>query len=168
MYMNQGNGQSSARDFDFLLKPMSIRNRRRSNALYPDREGVWEEFEARNTGAQHLDGKVIIDHFEGGTFPDGQVRKGMTIRAFDEENQQWSLVWLDNRNPPDFRPLVGKFENGIGVFHQVIESPEGRTLHARFTWDRITANSARWQQAFSFDGGNNWDTNWVMEFSGEK
>jgi hypothetical protein len=167
MYMNDRNGLSSVRDFDFLLKPLSICNRRRTNALYPDREGVWEEFEARHTGAQYLDGKVIIDHFEG-TFPDGQVRKGMTIRAFDEENQQWSLVWLDNYNLPDFRPLFGKFEDGIGVFQQVIELPEGQTLHARFTWDRITATTARWQQAFSFDGGNNWDTNWVMEFTGEQ
>jgi hypothetical protein len=162
--MIQGNRLSGARDFDFLLRPLTIHNKRRTNAMYEDREGVWEQFNAHNMGALHLDGKVIIDHFEG-IYPDGEVRKGMTIRAFDEENQQWSLVWLDNRNSPDFRPLVGKFENGVGEFNQVIETPEGKPLHVRFTWDRITDTTARWQQAFSFDGGNNWDTNWVMEFS---
>lgn len=106
----------------------------------------------------------FIGHFEG-IFPDGEVRKGMTIRAYDEETKQWSLVWLDNRNPHDFRPLIGKFENGIGVFNQVVEPPDGKPLHMRFNWDEITENSDRWQQAFSFDGGNNWDTNWIMEFT---
>lgn len=64
--------------------------RRRTNAIYPEKEGVWEEFEASHTGEKYLDGKVIIDHFEG-IFPDGEVRKGMTIRAYDEETKQWSL-----------------------------------------------------------------------------
>lgn len=156
--------RSGMHDFDFTLKPMINRNRRRTNAMYPEKEGVWEEFEASHTGEKYLDGKVIIDHFEG-IFPDGEVRKGMTIRAYDEETQLWSLVWLDNRNPHDFRPLIGKFENGIGVFNQVVETPDGKPLHMRFTWDEITENTARWQQSFSFDGGNNWDTNWIMEFT---
>jgi hypothetical protein len=161
--MNRGNNLSGIHDFDFLVGPWSIHNKRRTHALYPDRDGVWEEFEAHHTGAKYLDEKVIIDHFEG-TFPDGEVRKGMTIRAFDEKTQQWSLVWLDNRNSPDFRPLVGAFEDGLGLFHQVIEAPDGKPIHMRFTWDEITPVSARWQQAFSFDSGETWDTNWVMEF----
>jgi hypothetical protein len=162
--MNHGNSHSGINDFDFLLGSWNIRNRRRTNALYRDREGIWQEFPAIHTGAKYLDGKVIIDHFEG-TFPDGEIRKGMTIRAFDEQTQQWSLVWLDNRNPPDLRPLLGKFTDGIGLFYQVIEAPDGQPLHMRFTWDKITADMARWQQAFSFDEGKNWDTNWVMEFT---
>jgi hypothetical protein len=165
--MDLGHSLSGIHDFDFLVGPWTIRNRRRAHALYPDREGVWEEFVAHHTGVKYLDGKVIIDHFEG-TFPDGEVRKGMTIRAFDEERQQWSLVWLDNRNSPDLRPLVGTFSDGLGLFYQVIEAPDGQPLHARFTWDKITVNTARWQQAFSFDGGENWDTNWVMEFTKQR
>jgi hypothetical protein len=98
-------------------------------------------------------------------FPDGEIRKGMTIRAFDDETQQWSLVWLDNRNPPDLRPLVGTFEYGLGQFYQELEAPNGHPLQIRFTWDEITEERARWQQAFSFDGGKSWDTNWVMGFT---
>ncbi|WP_123042854.1 DUF1579 domain-containing protein [Cohnella candidum] len=158
---------SGIHDFDFMLKPMINRNRRRTNALYPEMEGVWGEFEASHTGEKYLDGRVIIDHFEG-TYPDGEVRKGMTIRAFDEETQLWSLVWLDNRNPHDFTPLVGRFENGVGQFYQETTTPDGRPMHVRFTWDEITENTARWQQAFSFDGGIHWDTNWIMEFTTKK
>ena len=60
---------------------------------------------------------------------------------------------------------MGTFENGVGNFSQVIEAPDGEELHVRFTWDKIMAETARWQQAFSFDGGKTWETNWVMEFT---
>ena len=66
---------------------------------------------------------------------------------------------------PDFRPVVGKFEDGVGRFHQVIETVDGAPLHVEFVWDQITGDAARWQQSFSLDGGETWDLNWIMEFS---
>jgi hypothetical protein len=35
----------------------------------------------------------------------------------------------------------------------------------RFRWSHITPVSARWEQSFSFDDGQTFDVNWVMEFS---
>lgn len=154
---------SGIHDFDFLLGAWSIHNRRRTNPFSPEHEGTWEEFPATHRGEQFLDEKVIIEHFEG-ILPSGEVRKGMTLRTFDPQDQQWSIRWLDNRNPADFRPLTGFFQESIGLFYQEIESPDGRPLHVRFVWDNITAGTARWQQAFSYDG-QNWDTNWIMEFT---
>jgi hypothetical protein len=40
----------------------------------------------------------------------------------------------------------------------------GRPIVVRYIWSDITPNSAKWQQAFSDDGGKIWETNWIMEF----
>jgi hypothetical protein len=120
--MKNEHSLSGIHDFDFIIGSWNIRNRRRTNALDRDQEDIWEEFEARKTEAKHLDGKVIIDHFEG----------------------------------------------GAGLFYESTELPDGQPLQIRFTWDEITADSARWQQAFSFDGGKNWDTNWIMEITRQR
>jgi hypothetical protein len=159
-------------DFDFLLANWQIKNtRRKVFSLYtnPQHNQVaeWEEFSATGgRGTKLFEGKVQLDYFSG-IFPDGEAIEGLTIRAFDKITQEWSIGWLDNRQPPDYRPLIGKFRDGVGEFHQVIETPDGKPLHVRFLWDNITDRTARWQQAFSLDGGKTWETNWIMEFTRE-
>jgi hypothetical protein len=32
-----------------------------------------------------------------------------------------------------------------------------------YIWSEITPTSARWEQAFSPDMGEAWETNWIME-----
>ena len=153
---------SGAHDFDFFFGTWDTHNRRRRAIPLGEQGDAWVEFPSSITCAPALDGSVNIDHFEG-TFPDGEFMKGMTIRAYDRETQEWSLVWLSTRQSPDFRPLVGHFEDGVGTFYQDDTTTDGRPMRVRFIWDAITPTSARWQQAFSFDGGQTWDTNWIAQ-----
>jgi hypothetical protein len=35
----------------------------------------------------------------------------------------------------------------------------------RFLWSGVTTPTPRWEQAFSTDNGQAWETNWVMDFT---
>ena len=39
----------------------------------------------------------------------------------------------------------------------------GGMIYVRFLWMHESENAARWEQAFSGDGGKTWETNWIME-----
>ena len=62
------------------------------------------------------------------------------------------------------RPVHGGFRDGDGSFFGRDEQ-EGRPAEVRFIWSRITQSGARWEQAFTADGGASWETDWVMEFT---
>jgi hypothetical protein len=55
------------------------------------------------------------------------------------------------------------FREGIGTFIGA-DTLAGRPIQTRVLWSRITARSARWEQAASADGGKTWETNWVSDF----
>jgi hypothetical protein len=151
--------QLDATDFDFLVGSWDAHNRRQRA------DGVWEEFASTNTATREVDGFVQVDYYDAPDFPGRGHVKAVTFRAFDAETGEWSIVWLSNYSPPDLRPLVGKFEDGIGTFSQVIETADGAPLHVKFVWDEITDDHARWQQLLSYDEGATWELNWVMEFT---
>jgi hypothetical protein len=59
--------------------------------------------------------------------------------------------------------VLGRFENGLGTFLGD-DTFDGRPIRVRFIWSGIAADAARWEQAFSADGGATWETNWIMDF----
>jgi hypothetical protein len=61
--------------------------------------------------------------------------------------------------------VVGRFgADGCGRFTGD-DVHEGRPIRVVYLWSEIMADSCRWEQAFSADGGATWETNWIMEFS---
>jgi hypothetical protein len=57
-------------------------------------------------------------------------------------------------------PVIGEFRNGIGEFYGP-DYVDGRAILARFVITPITADSIRFEQSFSADGGKSWELNWV-------
>jgi len=154
---------SSARDFDFLPGEWQVRNRRLRARLAGSDE--WEEFEATSTARLLLDGAGNGDEFRTGD-PGGFV--GMAFRFFDPETALWTIYWADSRRPGALDPpLVGSFAGDVGVFHGD-DTWEGPPVRVRFVWSDVATPTPRWEQAFSADGGETWETNWVMEFTRAK
>lgn len=98
----------------------------------------------------------VFDH------PDG-MSHGATVRLFDTATGLWSIWWMNAGVAAIDTPVVGRFTDGVGTF-EADEVFEGRPIRVRFTWSDITPTSAKWQQAFSPDGGATWEINWSMEF----
>jgi hypothetical protein len=63
-----------------------------------------------------------------------------------------------------FPPVVGTFGDGRGDFYGD-DTHDGKPIKARYIWSDITPASARWEQEFSADGGQTWESNWIMEFT---
>ena len=147
-------------DFDFLIGRWTVHHRRLKERLAGCTE--WEEFPGTCHMRSMLDGQANVDD-NVLELPSGTYR-ALTIRAYDPEKQTWSIWWLDSRQPHDLGvPVVGAFEDGTGTFF-ADDVLDGQPIRVRFLWSDISAASARWQQAFSNDGGATWETNWIMAF----
>lgn len=155
--------QASARDFDFLMGSWNVRNRRLTERLAGSDE--WEEFDATSVARPILGGLGNEDEFR--TDHDGGFI-GMSFRFFDPIRRRWSIYWADSTRSGELDPPVfGTFSGEMGVFvgRDVFK---GRPIQVRFIWSGITTETPRWEQAFSDDDGQLWETNWIMEFSPAK
>ncbi|HZW91991.1 MAG TPA: hypothetical protein VFF64_03380 [Candidatus Eremiobacteraceae bacterium] len=148
-------------DFDFLVGQWQVHHRQLKERLTNSRE--WVEFDGTLITRSLMDGWANMGDnvFK---MPGGDVR-GVSLRSYDPKTREWAVWWLDGRNPSANLdpPIKGHFENGVGSFYSS-DNLRGKPIRVRVTWSQITSTSARWEQAFSADGGKTWETNWVSEF----
>jgi hypothetical protein len=145
-----------AHDFDFYVGTWRIHNRRLRKALAGCSE--WYEFEATSRAHAVLGGVGNFDEYDA---PDEGIH-GLTLRLYDPARDEWLLYWSSARGGPLDAPQIGRLEGGRGEFY-ADDVFEGRDIRVVYIWSGCTATSARWEQAFSPDGGATWETNWIME-----
>jgi hypothetical protein len=158
----------ASHDFDFLTGTWNIANRRLPKPLQGSNE--WEAFSAVNTARLLPGGIGNTDEFK----PDAGWRPGFvgaTLRVYNPQTGLWSIFWLTNRDGGVDAstgnlqsPVIGRFEGDTGFFYGD-ELFNGQPIKVRFEWTRVSPNVARWQQAFSADGGKTWELNWVMDMT---
>ena len=147
-------------DFDFLVGAWLVHHRRLRERLHSCSD--WEEFDGTLHVRKVLGGLGNVDEITLNR--EGQRAEGLTLRLFNPSSRQWSLYWVDTVSATLQIPLVGSFKDGKGEFF-ADETFEGRPIVCRFIWSEIAAQTCRWEQAFSEDRGDTWETNWIMEFS---
>ena len=149
---------SGAHDFDFEFGDWTVHHR-----LKRAQTGEWYEMDGTANARPILGGRGNVEDclFHR---PEGDAR-GTALRAYDPVTATWAIWWVDSRAPhsPLDPPVKGRFDKGVGTFFSDGEL-NGKPMRTRYTWSQITPTSARWEQAFSFDAGKSWDTNWVMKF----
>ena len=143
-------------DFDFYVGTWDVHNRRLVKIL--DACTEWYEFPGRCVARPIFGGAGNLDEID---FPT-KGWSGLTLRLFDPDEQLWSIYWVSSRRSVIDPPVIGRFVDGRGEFF-ADDTFEGRPIRVRYIWSDITADSAHWEQAFSVDGGQTWETNWTID-----
>jgi hypothetical protein len=149
-------------DFDFLAGSWDSRQRRLVKVLAGDDE--WYEFDATLDCQVLLDGNGAIDVLRS---PERDL-EGITVRLYSPQEQVWRIWWASKASGGILDvPVVGRFDGGVGTF-ECDDSWEGIPIRVRYVWSHADTGNPRWEQAFTADGGQNWEVNWVATFSRRK
>lgn len=147
-------------DFGFQTGEWRVHHRKLKGRLVGSSD--WVEFAGTCSAFEVMGGEANV---EDNVLDDpAGAYRAAAFRRRDPATGQWSIWWHDGRFPAAGEPpVVGVFEDGVGRFY-CDDTLDGRPIRVRFVWSDITETSARWEQAFSADGGETWEVNWVMTF----
>jgi hypothetical protein len=146
-------------DFDFLIGTWNVHNRRLVKALAGCED--WHEFPGVSTCISAFEGAGNYDEI---VFPTLGTR-GLTLRLYNPATKEWSLYWASSADGLLTPPVIGAYaEDGRGEFFGD-DLNDGHPVQVRFIWSGITANSARWEQAYWDLDNQLWETNWIMELT---
>jgi hypothetical protein len=143
-------------DFDFEIGTWKTQLKRLVHPLSGSNQ--WTEYEGTTTVRKVWNGRAnLVELVADG--PAGHF-EGLNLRLYDPQSRQWSLNFANAGSGTLGQPTIGEFRNGRGEFHDQ-ETFNGRAILVRFVVLPIDANTVRFEQAFSDDGGRTWETNWI-------
>jgi hypothetical protein len=147
-----GDGQ---RDFDFEIGSWTTELSRLVSPLSGSDE--WVEYSGTTVVIPVWDGLAnLVELDVSGSA--GRIQ-ALSLRLYDPAALVWSLHTASVRGGMS-PPAVGAFTDGRGEFRSE-ESLDGRPILVRFVISDITPTSCRFEQAFSDDGGESWEVNWI-------
>lgn len=138
--------------FDFWVGAWNVTN-------HHLRDGAWVgSGEALARIWAVADGGAVVEQWNGELGGDPLI--GFSLRAWDPELEAWS-IWLNwhGGQPDGFSEMHGTRNGG-----RIEQFPPGNTEAIRYSFSETHRRSARWDQAQSRDGGETWQTNWIMQF----
>jgi hypothetical protein len=144
------------RDFDFEIGAWKTHLRRLVRPLAGSTE--WVEYEGTSVVRKVWEGDANLLELDV-SGPAGRIR-ALSLRLYNPESRQWSLNFASRATGVLSTPSVGEFRGGRGEFFSQ-ETLNGRAILVRFLITPITADSYRFEQAFSDDGGRTWEVNWI-------
>lgn len=87
--------------------------------------------------------------------------EGVSLRLYNPQVGQWSLNYATVRGGVMTAPVYGRFDGkGRGLFYGQ-DMLDGKAILVRFDIRLESPDRARFEQAYSADGGATWETNWI-------
>jgi hypothetical protein len=143
-------------DFDFEIGTWKTHVKRLLHPLTGST--TWAEYDGVSVVRKVLDGRAnLVELRMDG--PTGHF-EGMSLRLYNPQSHQWSLNFSNASAGTLSQPTIGEFNNGRGEFYDQ-ETLDGRAILVRFVISDISADSCRFEQAFSDNGGRTWEVNWI-------
>jgi hypothetical protein len=116
------------------------------------------EYEGTSVVTKVLGGKANLVELDV-TGPAGHI-EGMSLRLYNPDARQWSLNFSNAASGTLTPPVIGEFKNGRGEFYGA-DTLASRAILVRFVILDVKPNTAKFEQAFSSDGGKTWEVNWI-------
>ena len=148
--------RDGAHDFDFEIGTWKTHVSRLTHPLTGSK--TWVDYDGSTVVRKVWDGRANLVELEV-TGPSGHI-EGLSLRLYNPESHQWSLNFSNSNGGTLGVPTMGEFNNGRGEFFDQ-ESLNGRSILVRFVIAPQTADTIRFEQAFSSDGGKTWEVNWI-------
>jgi hypothetical protein len=148
--------RDDSHDFDFEIGTWKTQLKRLVRPLTGST--TWVELEGTTVVRKVWGGRANLAELELDT-ADGPVHV-LSLRLYNPQARQWSLNTANASSGTLSVPTVGEFKDGRGEFYDQ-EMFENRTILVRNVWSDITADSCRFEQSFSDDGGKTWEVNWI-------
>ena len=149
-------GREGERDFDWEIGTWRTELKYLTRPLTGS--STWVDYVGTSIVRKVLGGRANLVELDVGG-PAGRI-EGLSLRLYNPEARQWSLNFSSARTGTLSPPVIGEFKNGRGEFYGQ-EFLGGRAILVRFIISDVTATSARFEQAFSDDGGKTWEVNWI-------
>jgi hypothetical protein len=147
----------SPHDFDFEHGRWHTTLRRRLHPL--SGSDIWADYAGTTLVRPVLDGRANLVELDV-SGPEGRLL-GLSLRLFEPKRQRWTLNFSNAASGTLATPMTGGFGGGRrGVFYSA-EELDGRRVLVRFVVESTSADTCRFEQAFSDDGGVTWETNWI-------
>ncbi|MBV8657591.1 MAG: hypothetical protein JO142_07185 [Burkholderiales bacterium] len=158
--------RDASHDFDFLFGDWTMTGRKLAHPLSHD--STWVTVDGTLTSGPLPVGVSNYDAFKAEKWKPGFV--GMSLRVYNPQTGLWSDFWINNHDggldPKTGNlgvPVVGGFKDGKAIM-EAEDTLNGKPIRVRYTWTHPDPKHAHWEQAFSTDGGANWETNWIADF----
>lgn len=145
-------------DFDPLFGSWRVHIKRRTHPLAGSNE--WVEFDGTIVYKKIWDGRANFSEVEinGG----GLHVEGVTVRTYNPQTHQWRLYWASSKDGILAPPQVGEFRNGRGQFFAQ-DTWNDKGILVRYIWSNFAKGVPHFEQAFSEDGGETWEVNWISD-----
>ena len=146
------------KDFDWEIGTWTTKVKVRRNPL-SDTAPDWAEYEGTSVVKPLLGGRAnFVELSVAGAR--GKIEGG-SLRLYNPKAGQWSLNYASTGGGVLTAPVFGSFDGrGRGAFYGQ-DTLDGRTILVRFIITRVSPQEARFEQAYSADGGQSWEDNWI-------